>query len=72
MPKSMMSNTFKLGRIGGIEIGVHWSWLFIFVLLMWSLATALFEEEFPGWSAGQRWAAGDHHRHLLLRFDPAA
>lgn len=58
MQQSMTSNSFKLGRVAGIDIGVHWSWLFIYVLLTWSLGSTLFDEEFPGWTAGQRWLAG--------------
>jgi len=33
-----------LGRIAGIRIGVHWSWLVVFVLIVWSLATSVFPE----------------------------
>ncbi|HZP26002.1 MAG TPA: site-2 protease family protein, partial [Dehalococcoidia bacterium] len=58
MQRSLSSNSFKLGRIAGIDIGVHWSWLFIYVLLTWSLGSTLFDEEFPGWTASQRWLAG--------------
>jgi hypothetical protein len=32
--------TFQLRRIAGIRIGVNWSWLIVFVLIVWSLAAA--------------------------------
>ena len=43
-----MESTFTLLRVRGIPIGVHWSWLFIFVIVVWSLATALFPSTYPG------------------------
>ncbi len=36
-----MPSSFKIGKIAGIEIGVHWSWLFIFVLVTWSFADGI-------------------------------
>jgi len=47
---------FRIGRIAGIDIGVHWSWIFIFALITWSFAGNLLEHYFPRWSEGQRWA----------------
>jgi hypothetical protein len=32
--------TFQLGRIAGIRIGVDWSWLIVFGLIVWPLAAA--------------------------------
>ncbi|MDP8976384.1 MAG: site-2 protease family protein [Actinomycetota bacterium] len=37
-----------LVRVRGIPVGVHWSWLFILALVVWSLATALFPSAYPG------------------------
>ena len=53
-----MAGSFKIGKIAGIEIGVHWSWLFIFVLITWSIAGGILEEFYPEWSDGRRWAVG--------------
>lgn len=53
-----MRSSFTIGRIAGIEIGVHWSWLFIFVLITWSFAQGLLKHYFPEWSDGRRWAIG--------------
>ncbi len=46
-----------LGRVRGIEIRVHWSWLLIFGLLSYSLAEGFFGEAFEDWTAAQRWTA---------------
>jgi len=38
----MLSNSFRLFTIRGIEVGVHFSWLIIFGLVTWSLSTYVF------------------------------
>jgi Zn-dependent protease/CBS domain-containing protein len=43
-----VTSTFRLGRLAGVEIGIHWSWVVIFALLVWSLADAAFPETNPG------------------------
>ena len=48
-----MSSTFQLGRIAGIRIGVNWSWLIVFALIVWSLAVAVFPSQNPGFSDGE-------------------
>jgi Zn-dependent protease/CBS domain-containing protein len=45
--------TFQLGRIAGIRIGINWSWLIIFALIVWSLAAAVFPSQNPGFSDGE-------------------
>jgi Zn-dependent protease len=45
--------TFQLGRIAGIRIGVNWSWLIVFALIVWSLAEAVFPSQNPGLSDGE-------------------
>ena len=52
-----LTSGVTIGRIRGIAVRVHWSWLLIFALLSWSLSTGLFGTLFEGWSAEQRWAA---------------
>jgi Zn-dependent protease/CBS domain-containing protein len=47
--------SFKLGRIKGIEIGIHYSWLFIFALLTYSLAVSFFPSIYDDWSTAQYW-----------------
>ncbi len=52
-----MVGTFKLGRILGFQINVHWSWLFIFVLVTLSFAEG-FKDPYPGWADSRRWVVG--------------
>lgn len=51
-----MRSQIKLGRISGIEIGLHYSWLIIALLISFSLA-AHFHSVRPDWSAGITWIA---------------
>ena len=53
-----MKASFRLGRLFGIEIGVHYTWLFAFGLISWSLARGFFPYYFPGWSTPTYWATG--------------
>src|SRR5215470_8009035 len=50
-----MPGSFRLGKIFGIEIDVHVSWLLIVVLLTWSLATGWFPTLYKGWSPATYW-----------------
>ena len=36
-----MESSVKLGRIAGIEIGIHYTWLFAVGLITWSLASGV-------------------------------
>jgi Zn-dependent protease len=38
----------SLGRIAGVEVGLHWSWLLIVGLLVWNLAVVVFPDAQPG------------------------
>ena len=49
-----MKAQIKLGRIFGVEIGLHYSWLLIALLITFSLA-GHFATNNPGWSDGLRW-----------------
>ncbi|MSQ41790.1 MAG: site-2 protease family protein [Dehalococcoidia bacterium] len=54
-----LSSGFRIGRVRGIDIRMHWSWLLIFALLSWSLSQSLFVGgSFDRWPAGVRWGAG--------------
>ena len=43
-----MNDTFRLGRIAGIPVGLNWTWLFVVALFVWSLAAAVFPSTNPG------------------------
>jgi len=49
--------SYRLLRLFGIDILVHWSWLGIFALLTSWLALGFFKDEYGDWTAGQRWGA---------------
>jgi Zn-dependent protease/predicted transcriptional regulator len=45
-------DSLTLGRIAGIRFGVNWSWLIVFALIVWTLATGIFPEQNPGHGDG--------------------
>ena len=53
-----MSGTFALGRLFGVSVRIHFSWIFIFALVAWSLASSWLPSQYVGWSRGQYWAVG--------------
>jgi len=53
-----MKNSLRLIKIAGIDIGIHYSWIFIFVLLSVSLAVAFFPQVYPGWDTITYWITG--------------
>lgn len=53
-----MRDSFSLGRIFGISVGINWSVLLILALLMWTLATGIFPDQNPGLGDGTYFAMG--------------
>ena len=53
-----MRGSWRLARIGGIDIGIHYSWILIFALVSWSLAAGFFPQKYPGWGTGTYWVTG--------------
>jgi len=45
-------DSITIGRIAGISFGVNWSWLIVFALIAWTLATRVFPESNPGLGDG--------------------
>lgn len=50
-----MMSGLRLGRVFGIEVDVHPSWLVIALLLTWSLASGMLPAELPAMGAGTRY-----------------
>jgi Zn-dependent protease len=50
-----MGPGWKVGRLAGVDLSVHPSWLVIAFLITYSLAAAQFPRQFPGWSTQQYW-----------------
>ena len=53
-----MSGTMRVGRLFGIDLKVHFSWIFVFILVAWTLAVSFLPDGYPGWSERQYWAIG--------------
>jgi Zn-dependent protease/CBS domain-containing protein len=47
-----VNSSIELGRIAGIRIGVNWSWLVVFALIVWSLKAQVFPEQNSGLGDG--------------------
>jgi Peptidase family M50/CBS domain len=44
----VLESSFTILRVRGIPIGAHWSWLFVFALVVWSLGSVLFPATYLG------------------------
>lgn len=53
-----MAGTIRVGRILGFEVNVHWSWVFIFLLVTWTFAEGVLGEVYPEWTGSRRWVVG--------------
>ena len=53
-----MEASFRIGKIKGIPIGIHYSWIIIFGIITWSLATFYFPSQYPSWSPTLKFAVG--------------
>ncbi len=51
-----MKSHIKLGRVGGVELGLHYSWLIIAALITFSLV-ARFQVTNPNWSGATVWVS---------------
>lgn len=50
-----MNRGLRIGQIFGINIYIDASWVLIYLLVIWSLASGLFPAWHPEWGAGLRW-----------------
>src|SRR3990172_2609351 len=53
-----MEGRLNVATVWGIPIGLHFSWLFVFGLVTWSLAGGYFPAEDPGWARRTHWLVG--------------
>ena len=53
-----MTSSFRIGRIFGVDVGVHWSWIFIFLLVTYSFSAGVLDYFYPGWNQAQLWIGG--------------
>ena len=54
----MHGATFRVARLAGIDIEIHFSWLLIVALVSWTLADGVFPDRYDGWSTAAYWAVG--------------
>src|SRR5438270_676894 len=43
-------SSVRLFRIKGIPVGLNWTWIFVFLLVFWSLGTVMFPATYPNLS----------------------
>ena len=63
---SMQGPAWQIGRVFGIPIYVHASWLFVFFFVTWSLATGYLPDMLPGLSEPRYWGMGSVAALLLF------
>lgn len=61
-----MKGSFHLMTFAGIDVGLHYTWLIIFALITWSLATGFFPQVYPGWDTATYWITGGLASILLF------
>jgi Zn-dependent protease len=52
----MLESSLKIGSVAGIRIGIHYTWLIVFVLISWTL-NRYFAASHPDWSSATTLAA---------------
>src|SRR6266851_4516587 len=52
-----MESSVRLGRLAGIEVGLHWSLAIVFVLIVWTLAGQIFPVVVPDQPQSAYWLA---------------
>ncbi len=62
----MQGPAWQIGRVFGIPIYVHASWLFVFFFVTWSLATGYLPDMLPGLSEPRYWGMGSVAALLLF------
>jgi len=58
MNSDLIRGSWKIGRIMGIPIRVHYSWIIVFGLITWSLSTYYFPKAAPELPAASYWLKG--------------
>jgi Zn-dependent protease/CBS domain-containing protein len=62
----MAGGSIRLFRVAGIDVRVHASWLIVFALITWSLATAWYQPNIPGVGDTEPWLLGALSAILLF------
>jgi Zn-dependent protease/CBS domain-containing protein len=52
------TDRIRIARVIGIPIYLHFSWVIIFALIVWTLSTGYFPDKYPNLPASSAWAKG--------------
>ena len=55
---SGISKPLQLFKVAGVKIEIDYSWLIIFVLVLWSLSAGYFPQAYPGYTWVDYWMVG--------------
>jgi Zn-dependent protease len=58
MSGSSRTDHIQIGRVFGIPVYLHFSWLIVFALIVWTLSTGYFPARYPDLPASSYWAKG--------------
>ena len=58
MPSTSSPGSIQVARVLGIPVYVHFSWLVVFGLIAWTLATGYFPQRYPNLPVSSYWAKG--------------
>jgi Zn-dependent protease/CBS domain-containing protein len=58
MSPTSRTDRIQIARVIGIPIYLHFSWLIIFGLIVWTLSTGYFPQQYPDLPASSYWAKG--------------
>ncbi len=58
MVRGDLDMSFRIGRIISVDIRIHFTWFFIFVLITWTLAASFMPQQFPNLSPVAYWVIG--------------
>ena len=58
MSVSSRTDHVQIARVIGIPIYLHFSWVIIFGLIVWTLSTGYFPAQYPDLPASSYWAKG--------------
>ena len=61
-----MQDSVRLGRVGGVTVGVNWSLFALAALVAYSLATSRLPIDVPGYTQSAYWLAGSLTAVALL------
>ncbi len=50
-----MAGKFRIGKLFGLNVSVHWTWFFFLFLLTWTFATGVLQDFYGDWADSRRW-----------------